>query len=167
MPSTAPKTDPERALAIRSAQQADCALILSLIRELAEYEKLAHEVVATLADLENTLFGPTSYAQVLLAEVGGEAAGFCLFFHNYSTFFGKPGLYIEDVFVREAFRGHGIGKALFAAAARVARERDCGRMEWWVLDWNRPAIDFYEKMGATAMSDWTVYRLTKEQLETL
>lgn len=166
MPASAlrPATSP---LAIRPAEKADCALILTLIRELAEYEKLAHEVKATVADLETTLFGPTSYAQVLIAEWEGEAAGFCLFFHNYSTFLGKPGLYVEDVYVREACRGHGIGKQLFAAAAAIARQRECGRMEWWVLDWNQPAIAFYEKFGARPMSEWTVWRLTKDKLETL
>jgi len=167
MSSTSAKHNPERALSIRPAVKADCALILTLIRELAVYEKLEHEVKATLEGLETTLFGPTSYAQVLLAEWEGEVAGFCLFFHNYSTFLAKPGLYVEDAYVREAFRGHGIGKALFSAAASVARGRGCGRMEWWVLDWNQPAIDFYTKLGATPMSEWTVWRLTGDTLEQL
>lgn len=163
MPSAA--TSPASAPAIRAATRADTPVILSLIRELAVYEKLAHEVTATAGGLENTLFGPTSYAEVLLAEEAGEVAAFCLFFHNYSTFLAKPGLYIEDIFVRPAFRGRGIGRALFAQAARIARERGCGRIEWWVLDWNESAIAFYTSMGAEPMQEWTVYRLTAEQFE--
>ena len=156
-------TDVTADVAFRPATRADAPLILSLIRELAEYEQLAHEVVATQEGLENTLFGTTSYAEVILAEENGEPCGFCLFFHNYSTFLAKPGLYIEDIFVRPQFRGRGIGKALFDEVAAVASARGCGRIEWWVLDWNKPAIDFYESMGAKPMSEWTVYRLTHEQ----
>jgi len=155
--ATAPTT------AIRNATRADVPVILQLIRELAEYEKLAHEVVATEEGLENTLFGTKSTAEVLIAEEEGMAIGFCLFFHNYSTFLGKPGIYIEDVFVRTAHRGKGLGKMFFAEVGRIAHERECGRVEWWVLDWNKPAIDFYERMGAKPMSEWTVYRLTEEQ----
>ena len=149
----------------RLATKADAPVILTLIRELAEYEKLAHEVTATVTDLEKTLFGPTSYAEVLLAEVNGETAGFCLFFHNYSTFLGKPGIYIEDVYIRPAFRGQGLGKTLFATVAAIARNRNCGRIDWSVLDWNESAIELYRQMGATPMNEWTVYRLNKEQFE--
>jgi GNAT superfamily N-acetyltransferase len=152
---------------IRPASPADAPVILQLIHELAAYEKLSAEVVATQEGLEKSLFGPTSYAEVLLAEEEGAIAGFCLFFHNYSTFLGKPGLYIEDVFVRPSHRGKGIGKRFFAEIARIARERVCGRIEWWVLDWNKPALDFYASMGARAMDEWTVYRLTREQFEKL
>lgn len=148
---------------IRPATKADAPVILSLIRELAEYERLAHEVKATVADLENSLFSPTSCAEVLLAEEEGDIAAFCLFFHNYSTFLGKPGVYIEDIFVRPAFRGLGLGKRLFAEIARIARDRDCGRIEWSVLDWNESAIEFYTRMGAEPMKEWTVYRLGEEQ----
>lgn len=152
---------------IRRARPHDVPAILQLIRELAEYEKLSHEVVATEEGLEMSLFGPKSYAEVLLAEEDGVIAGFCLFFHNYSTFLGKPGLYIEDVFVRPAFRGKGIGKKFFSEIAAIARARDCGRIEWWVLDWNRPALDFYASLGAMPMDEWTVYRLTKEKFDKL
>jgi GNAT superfamily N-acetyltransferase len=165
MPSAQPLSSPD--LTIRPATKADVPEILSMIRELADYEKLAHEVVATQEGLETTLFGTTSYAQVLIALWQGQVAGFSLFFHNYSTFLAKPGLYIEDVFVRPDFRAHGIGKALFSELASIARARNCGRMEWWVLDWNTPAIAFYNRMGAAAMDEWTVYRLTAQQLETL
>ena len=154
-------------LHIRPAQPGDAALILSLIRELAEYEKLAHAVVADEATLAEHLFGAQPRAEVLIAEAQGKTAGFCLFFHNFSTFLGKPGLYIEDVYVREAFRGQGIGRQFFAALARIAEQRGCGRMEWWVLDWNQPAIDFYQRLGATPMDEWTVYRLTEEKFATL
>lgn len=148
---------------IRLATRTDTPVILAMIHELAEYEKLAHEVKATREGLENTLFGTPSYAQVLLAEEEGEIAAFCLFFHNYSTFLSQPGVYIEDIFVRPGFRGRGIGKKVFAKVADIARERNCGRIEWWVLDWNKDAIEFYKTMGATAMDEWTVYRLTQEQ----
>ena len=151
------------AIATRFATRRDVPVILQLIRELAEYEKMAHEVVATEASLENTLFGPRSYAEVLIAEEKGIAIGFCLFFHNYSTFLGKPGIYIEDFFVQPEHRGKGLGKMFFAEVGRIAHERGCGRVEWWVLDWNKPAIDFYKRMGAKPMDEWTVYRLTEEQ----
>ena len=153
----------ETSTGIRFATHEDIPSILQLIRELAQYEKLGHEVVATEEGLEHTLFGPKSYAEVLLAEEDGKPAGFCLFFHNYSTFLAKPGLYVEDIFIRPEHRGKGMGKALFAEVARIARERQCGRIEWWVLDWNKPAIDFYARMGARPMNEWTVYRLTEEQ----
>jgi GNAT superfamily N-acetyltransferase len=153
------------AIAIRAATRADVPEILAMIRELAAFEKLENEVVATVEGLELTLFGPTSYAQVLLAEAGDAVAGFCLFFHNYSTFLGRPGVYIEDIFIRSRFRGAGMGRKIFAEVARIARDRGCGRIEWWVLDWNTPAIEFYKTMGATPMDDWTVYRLTQDQLD--
>lgn len=158
-------TDLDITLAIRPATRRDVPTILLLIRELAAYEKLAGEVVATEAGLEKTLFGPKSYAEVLLAEEAGIVVGFCLFFHNYSTFLGKPGIYIEDIFVLPGHRGKKIGKQLFARVAEIAKDRDCGRIEWWVLDWNKPAIDFYQNMGARPMDEWTVYRLTQEQFE--
>ncbi|MDE3059653.1 MAG: GNAT family N-acetyltransferase [Pseudomonadota bacterium] len=151
------------AFTIRRAVKGDAPQILRMIRELAEYENLTHEVVATEEGLDQTLFGPKSNAEVLLAEVAYEPVGFCLFFHNYSTFLGKPGVYIEDIFVRPDARGLGIGKALFAEVTRLGCERSCGRIEWSVLDWNRPAIEFYERMGAKHMKEWTIYRLTEEQ----
>lgn len=154
-------------LLLRLATAGDTGLILRFIRDLAEYEKLAHEVVATRDDLERTLFGPRAYAEVILAEWRGEPAGFALFFHNFSTFLGKPGLYLEDLFVTPDLRGNGIGKALLGELGRLARARDCGRLEWWVLDWNESAIGFYRSLGAEAMNAWTVYRVTGDALERL
>lgn len=154
-------------LTIRSATIDDAPLVLMLIRGLAEYERLAHEAVATEADIRESLFGTRPAAEVLIAETGGEPAGFALFFHNYSTFLGRRGLYLEDLFVFPAFRGRGIGRALMVRLAQIAVERNCGRFEWWVLDWNEPSIRFYESLGARAMSDWTVYRLTGEPLKQL
>ncbi len=154
-------------ISISFATPADTPLILSLIRELAEYEKLSHEVKTTEEDLSRSLFGEKPEAEVLLAFVNSEAAGFCLFFHNYSTFLSRKGLYIEDAYVRPDYRGQGVGRALFRACAQIAKERNCGRMEWWVLDWNAPALHFYEKLGAEAMRDWTVHRLTSEQFDTV
>ena len=147
---------------IRTASPDDVGLILSFIRELAEFEKLDHEVVASERDLRETLFGDRTVAEVLIAEHESRPAGFALFFHNYSTFLGKPGIYLEDLFVRPEFRGKGIGRSLLEQLVRLGRERGCGRLEWWVLDWNEAAIRFYESLGAEAMSDWTVYRLTLE-----
>lgn len=152
---------------IRPATPADTDLILAFIRELANYERLAHEVVATAEGLRETLFGARRYAEVLLAFSGEAPAGFALFFHNYSTFLGCPGIYLEDLYVRPDRRGQGIGGALLARLARTALERGCGRLEWWVLDWNRPAIEVYERLGARAMDEWTVYRLTGAALERL
>ena len=154
-------------LTIRSAQSKDCATLLSLIRGLAVYEKLAHEVVATEADLRRTLFEKPTGAEAVLAELDGRAVGFALFFHNYSTFLGKPGLYLEDLFVLESERGAGIGLKLLKHLAQIALERGCGRMEWWVLDWNKPAIRFYERLGAKPMDEWTVFRLTEEKIRAL
>jgi GNAT superfamily N-acetyltransferase len=144
---------------IRSAVPADLPAIAQLIRDLAEYERLAHAVVFDEAKLRDHLFGPRPYAEVLLAEDGGAVVGFALFFHNYSTFVGKPGIYLEDLFVKPEFRGKGFGKTLLAGLARLALERDCGRLEWSVLNWNEPSIRFYESLGAKPMNEWTVYRL--------
>ena len=152
---------------VRTATRDDAPLILAFIRELAAYEKLAEEVVATEATLAATLFGPRPYAFVLIAEVDGIAAGFALFFHNYSTFLGRPGIFLEDLFVRPDARGRGAGRALISRLAAIAVERGCGRLEWAVLDWNESAIGFYRKLGATALSDWTTYRLTGGSLASL
>ncbi len=152
---------------MREASEEDVPLILSFIRELAEYEKLSHEVVATEEELRESLFGERRYAEVLIAEHDGSPAGFALFFHNFSTFLGKPGIYLEDLYVKPAFRGAGVGKKLLVHLARLAKRRGCGRLEWWVLDWNEPSIGFYESLDATAMEDWTVYRLAGKALEDL
>jgi GNAT superfamily N-acetyltransferase len=154
-------------LTIEPAIPADTPVILGMIHELAEYEELGHEVQATETDLRRTLFGGRPYAEVLIARCGGEDVGFALFFHNYSTFLAAPGLYLEDLFVRPQWRGRGFGRALLAHLAGLARERRCGRMEWWVLDWNESAIRFYESLGAEAMGDWTVYRLTRDKPATI
>ena len=145
---------------LRSATRDDCALILSLIRELAEFEKLLHEVATDQATLAEHLFGTQPRAEVLIAEVDGQTAGFALYFHNFSTFLGKPGLYLEDLYIRPAFRGRGYGRRIMQALARIAVDRGCGRFEWWVLDWNHPAVEFYRSLGAEAMSDWTVQRVS-------
>jgi GNAT superfamily N-acetyltransferase len=154
-------------LNIRSAEPDDVALILALIGELADYEKLGDQVVAEPAQLAEHLFGPRPFAEVLIGEVDGQAAGFALFFHNYSTFLGKPGLYLEDLYVRPEARGAGLGKALLATLARLAVERGCGRLEWSVLDWNEPALGFYRSLGAGPLDDWTQYRLTGAALQAL
>lgn len=151
-------------LTIRPATRGDVPVILELIRGLAAYENLAHECVATEARLTETLFGARPQAEVLIASADGAPAGFALFFHNYSTFLARQGIYLEDLFVKPEFRGRGIGKALLARLAQVAVERECGRLEWSVLDWNRDAIRFYESLGAKAMDEWTVYRVTGEAL---
>ncbi len=152
---------------IRPAAPDDCETILSLIRELAVYEKMLDEVVATPEMICNSLFGDRPGAECLLAEVDGDCVGFALYFFNYSTFLGRPGLYLEDLFVQPEFRKQGIGKALFKRVAEVAFERNCGRMEWSVLDWNEPSIEFYKSMGAVAMEEWTVYRLIGERLKSI
>lgn len=152
---------------IRPATPADLPLIAQLIRDLAEYEKLAHHVVFTNESLKNHLFGPRPYAEVLIAEHEDVGIGFALFFHNFSTFLGQPGIYLEDLFVKPEYRGHGHGKALLAALAKLALDRGCGRLEWAVLDWNKPAIGFYESLGATPNDEWTVYRLTGPALKQL
>jgi GNAT superfamily N-acetyltransferase len=155
------------AITIRSAAAADVPSIFSLIKALAEYERLLHTVTATEDLLAETLFGEHPYAEVLLAECDGEIAGFALFFHNYSTFVGKPGIYIEDIFVRPEQRGKGIGAALLKRIAALAHKKGCGRMEWSVLDWNEPAIGFYKRLGARPLEDWTLYRLDAEGIEAL
>jgi GNAT superfamily N-acetyltransferase len=154
-------------LEIRAATEDDVPLILSLIKELAEYERLSHEVVATEELLRDSLFGERPVAEVLIGHLGDEPVGFALFFHNFSTFLGRPGIYLEDLYVRPQYRGTGFGKALLARLAKLARERGCGRLEWWVLDWNEPAIRFYKSLGAVPMEDWTVYRLTGKALDEL
>lgn len=151
-------------LNIRAAERGDTALILELIRGLAEYEKLSHEVVATPELLEKWLFGERPVAEVLIAEWEGLPRGFALFFHNFSTFLGRPGFYLEDLYVQPEFRGRGIGKALLLRLARLAVERGYGRVEWSVLDWNQPAIQFYKSLGAKPMDEWTVFRLTGDGL---
>ena len=154
-------------LEIRAATEPDVPLILEFIRGLADYEKLADRVVATEAILRESLFGRRQYAEVLIAEAEGDPAGFAIFFHNYSTFIGRQGIYLEDLFVKPQYRGLGYGKALLVRLAALARERNCGRVEWAVLNWNKPAIDFYESIGAVSMNEWTVYRLAGDALETL
>lgn len=146
-------------LSIRFAQSGDLPLIAELIRALAEYEKLAHEVRFDEAVLAQKLFGPRPYGEVLIGEIDGVPQGFALFFHNFSTFEGKPGVYLEDLFVRPEARGSGLGKALLARLAALALERDCARLEWSVLDWNEPAIGFYKGLGAKMMDEWTVMRV--------
>ena len=154
-------------LSIRAATADDVPLIRQLIAELAEYERLADAAVATDDDLRAQLFGAQPAAEVLIGEVDGETAGFALFFHNFSTFLGKRGLYLEDLFVRPAFRGSGLGRHLMASLARIAVQRDCGRFEWSVLDWNAPAIGFYRTLGAVGMDEWTMQRLEGDALRAL
>ena len=154
-------------LSLRKAEISDCKAILDLISQLAEYEKLSHEVIADVPTLEETLFGKRQFAEAILAEYEGEVVGFALFFHNFSTFIGRPGLYLEDLFVKPDFRGKRIGETLLSYLARLAVERNCGRLEWSVLDWNEPSINFYKKLGATPMDEWTTFRLTGETLDKL
>jgi GNAT superfamily N-acetyltransferase len=149
---------------IDPATEQDIPLILKFIQELAAYERLAHECVADEATLRETLFGPHRYAEVVIARYNNQPAGFALFFHNYSTFLARPGIYLEDLFVYPEYRGKGIGKALMVYLVKLAVERKCGRFEWWVVDWNEPAINFYKKLGAVPMSDWTVFRLSGQPL---
>ena len=148
----------------RPAQPQDVGFIIELIGELAEYEKLSDQVVADPAQLSEHLFGAKPYAEVLIGEIDGVPMGFALFFHNYSTFLTNPGIYLEDLYVRQSARGVGLGKALLGALAKLAVERNCGRLEWSVLDWNEPAIGFYKKLGAVPQDEWTVYRLTGSAL---
>lgn len=152
---------------IRAASESDVPLIHRFIRELAEYEKLLDEVVATEESIRATLFGPHRFAEVLIAEEGSDPVGFALFFHNYSTFLARPGIYLEDLYVRPAYRGRGYGRQLLARLAQLAVERNCGRFEWAVLNWNEPAIGFYRAMGALPQDTWTVYRLTGPALRAL
>jgi GNAT superfamily N-acetyltransferase len=154
-------------LEIVPATERDVPPILGFIRELAEYERLSHEVSATEETLANSLFGERPAAEVLLGYVGGDPAGFALFYHTFSTFLGRPGIYLEDLCVRPEFRGRGVGRALLVYLARLAKERDCGRLEWWVLDWNEPATRFYKGLGAVPKDDWTIYRVAGNDLEEL
>ncbi len=154
-------------LAIRFATADDVAAILQFIRDLADYEKLSHEVVADEAQLRATLFGVKPAAEVLIAELAGAPVGFALFFQSYSTFLARPGLYLEDLFVRPAARGRGVGGALMSACARIAMQRNYGRFEWSVLDWNTPALDFYKALGANPQHEWTVQRLVGDPLAQL
>jgi GNAT superfamily N-acetyltransferase len=149
---------------IEPAQPTDAALIVALVRELAEYERLLEDVRITTDDVHRDLFGPRTFAEAVIARVGDEPVGFALWFHNYSTFAGRPGLYLEDLFVRPAFRGRGYGEALLRYLARVTVERGCARFEWSVLDWNEPAIAFYRKLGAVPMDGWTVQRVSGDAL---
>ena len=153
--------------AVRPAVPADLPLIAELIRALADYEKLGNEVRFDDATLGEKLFGERPYAEVLIAEADGSAQGFALFFHNFSTFEGRPGIYLEDLFVRPEARGLGLGKALLAELARIAVARNCARLEWWVLDWNEPSIEFYQSLGARAMDEWTVMRVDGAALAAL
>jgi len=152
---------------IRPATEADIPVILGLIRDLATYERAPDAVVATEAGLRDVLFGTKPSAEVLLALEDTEPVGFAVFFHNFSTWLGRPGLYLEDLFVRPEKRGKGYGRALLERLAQIAQERGCGRMEWAVLDWNDPAIQFYRKLGATPMHEWTVFRLTEDEIAKL
>ncbi|MDE1915028.1 MAG: GNAT family N-acetyltransferase [Sphingomonadales bacterium] len=154
-------------MSIRPAAPADIPAICGFIRDLAEYEKLSHEVRFDEAALERHLFGPRPMAEVLIGELDGTAQGFALFFHNFSTFEGRPGIYLEDLYVRPQARGAGLGKALLAALAAVAVERDCARLEWSVLDWNEPSIRFYRSLGAVPMEEWTVMRVQGAVLDQL
>lgn len=154
-------------LRIAAATRDDVAIIHTLICELADYERLAHAVSATPERLAETLFGPRPAAEVLLARLGDSPVGFALFFPNYSTFLGKPGIYLEDLYVRPAFRGRGIGRALLSQIVGLARQRDCGRVEWAVLNWNEPAIGFYRSLGARPLDDWIIFRLTGDALAQL
>lgn len=154
-------------LTLRSAVASDVPLIRQLIEALADYERLRDECVATDEMLSEALFGERKYAEVVLAEWDSNPAGFALFFHNFSTFLARPGIYLEDVFVKPEYRGHGIGKALLVHLARVAVERGCGRFEWSVLNWNVDAIGFYRKLGAKPQDEWTVYRVSGDDLKKL
>jgi GNAT superfamily N-acetyltransferase len=150
-------------LEIRFAEETDVKLILDFIKELADYEKLLHEVVATEEILRESLFERKA-AEVIIVEYKGQPIGFALFFHNFSTFLGKPGIYLEDLYIRPEMRGRGYGKALLAFLAKLAIERNCGRFEWWCIDWNEPSINFYKSIGAIPMDEWTVFRVHNEAL---
>lgn len=154
-------------LTIRFAEISDSTVILKLIKELANYEKLAHQFANSEELIRKYIFGEKKFAEVLIAELNSQAVGFALFFHNYSTFVGKPGIYLEDIFILPEMRGKGIGKKLFLKVVKIAKERGCGRVEWSVLNWNTPAIDFYKSLGAIAMDEWTVYRLTEDRIDKL
>jgi len=161
---TAPKATN---LNLRFAEETDVEIILGLIRGLADYERLSHEVRADAKTLRRSLFGARQVAEVVIAEVDGTPVGFALFFHNFSTFLGLPGIYIEDLYIEPAWRGIGIGRALLSYVARLAKERGCGRLEWAVLDWNEPAITFYRKLGGRMLDDWRIFRVTGNALDEL
>ena len=152
---------------IRSAEIKDSKIILKLIKELSVYEKLSHTVINSEESIKENLFGKKKYAEALIAEYENQPVGFALFFHNYSTFVGKPGIYLEDLFVQPEMRGKGVGKKLFLELIKLAKERNCGRVEWSVLNWNIPAIDFYKSMGAIQMDEWSVYRLNEHEIDEL
>ena len=152
---------------IRNATIDDCQLIYEFIMELATFEKLAHEVVTDVETLKNSLFGEQQYAKVVIGEYKNIPVSFALYFHNFSTFIGKPGLYLEDLYVKPEMRGNGLGKIMLAYLAKTAIDLGCGRFEWWVLDWNKPAIDFYKSLGAKPMDEWTVNRVTGDALSKL
>lgn len=161
------QTDSTRVFTIRNAEHKDVPLVMDFINGLAEYEKLSHEVVATEADLERHLFGDERVAEVLLGFEGEVPVGFALFFHNFSTFLGKPGIYLEDLFVLEEYRGKSYGKKLLSKLAALALERNCGRLEWAVLDWNEPSIKFYKTLGANTLDEWLINRLSGKDLARL
>lgn len=154
-------------VSIRAAVRADVPLIHKLVRDLAVYEKMEEECISTTASLEEALFSDRPAAEVLIGELDGSPVGFALFYHNYSTFIGKKGIYLEDLFVQPEHRGHGVGKALLENLAALARDRDCARMEWSVLDWNAPSIAFYSSLGAAPMKGWSVFRMTRTPIEAL
>lgn len=154
-------------VSIRAAVRADVPLIHKLVRDLAVYEKMEDECISTAASLEEALFSNRPAAEVLIGELDGSPVGFALFYHNYSTFIGKKGIYLEDLFVQPEHRGHGVGKALLENLAALARDRDCARMEWSVLDWNAPSIAFYSSLGAAPMKGWSVFRMTRAPIEVL
>ncbi len=156
-----------KTLKIRQAQVQDADLVLEFIRALAKYEKLENEVYATKELIIKNLFSDNHKAYCLIAEYDNEAAGFAIYFYNFSTFLAKPGLYLEDLFVKPEYRSHGIGKALLKELVKIAIEEDLGRIEWWVLDWNKPTIDFYKTLGAVPMDEWTVFRVTSDKFEGL
>lgn len=154
-------------ITVSPATPDDVPAILSFIRELAEYEKLLHRVSATDDALRRDLFGPRPFAEVVMGRLEGRAVGYAMFFHSYSTFLSRPGIYLEDIYVQPSFRGRGVGKALLREVARVARDRRCGRIEWSVLDWNKPSIDFYLSLGAVPMDEWTMYRMDEAAIAAL
>jgi GNAT superfamily N-acetyltransferase len=155
------------AFKIKPATTQDVPLILQFIKELADYEKLLHQVVATEEILKETLFGDKSHAEVVIGYLDNKPVSFALFFHNFSTFLGRPGIYLEDLFVKPEARGKGIGQKMLAYLAHLAKQRKCGRLEWWVLDWNETAVNFYKKLNATPMDEWTVFRVTDKALDDL
>jgi len=167
MQANSPDGPPAAGISLRAVREQDVPQVLAFIRELAGYERLEHEVVATPELIRSALFGPRPYAECLFACLDGQPAGFALWFHNFSTFRGRPGLYLEDLYVRPAARGRGLGRRLLQELARIALQRGCARFEWAVLDWNAPSIAFYRSLGAVAADDWTLYRITGGALERL